>query len=162
MALTTPADQRRFGGVQFGHQARAGPATGAQFNEARNGFLVVHSVLSRRSVSSRTSFLSVRRPAANDSHFLFPTRCACAHRINTPSPPGKAQAYAWEQPMPDLPAPPANPREHRPRSAVFLPVNAPSPRDGIDEGKITLGWRKCQCICYTSYMILLRAMLDAG
>ena len=56
LVFAAPSDERGLGGVEFGHEARVGPATGAQFNEALDGFLVVHSVLSRRSAFSQTSF----------------------------------------------------------------------------------------------------------
>ena len=83
MAFATPSDEDGLGGAEFGDQARAGPATGAQFNEALDGFFVVHSVLSRRLDVSREPALFVRRPAANDSQLTISTRGAHAHRITT-------------------------------------------------------------------------------
>ena len=42
LVFATPRNERGLGDVEFGHEARIRPAAGAQFNEALDGFIVVH------------------------------------------------------------------------------------------------------------------------
>lgn len=59
LVFATPSDEGRFGDVEFGTEARIGPAAGAQFDEALDGLFVVHSeggsgyVPKRRGIAGR-------------------------------------------------------------------------------------------------------------
>jgi len=44
LVLAAPGNERGFGDVEFGHEARVAPALGAQFDESLDGFVVVHNV----------------------------------------------------------------------------------------------------------------------
>jgi len=60
------------------------------------------------------------------------SRRARTRLISHPSPPVKDQRKLWKQPHPASASSACEHRRHRPRFKVFLPVNAPPPRDGFD------------------------------
>jgi len=43
LVFPAPGNERGLGDIEFGHEARVAPALGAQFDEALDGFVVVHS-----------------------------------------------------------------------------------------------------------------------
>jgi hypothetical protein len=145
MVLMAPRDERGIGDVEFGHEARVGPATGAQFNEALDGSIVMHTLLSRRSVFSRTgSFYPLSAaPAADDSHVPFPTRGAHAHRV-PPSSAGKGPSERLEAARtPDLRAPAANPVSAA-HGQCYLPGQLPRRFGVINDRNTTWVMAACQ------------------